>query len=341
MILSGGPQYTFNPAISLSVSCKDQAQVDLYCSHLLEGGRSVACGWLTDKFGISWQSRPRDAGNDANDQARCSDAAKRPTTATDGLRTKARNERSKILLAGGLAEVGFLHANGGADVEALKPRGRRAAGVPLIGTGVVRTSRGELPTTAVFAGAAPIEATTRSEQDAPRGHAPAFHRAAFAFAFGGARHTGDAADNIIEICHTITTTYGCGVGGTKGGIGVTTARAVSTLSLLAELPFGTFRGLDASFAVRQRNAVIRRRDRCEDDVGVRAYSREQISGRSHPRECDLERADHRAPNPKALKASSSKTTERTRHGTRTSFSEPPTSTTYPRLTRSKSNPLER
>ncbi len=56
--LNGGPQYTFSPAVSIVVPCADQAEVDYYWDSLSEGGREVACGWLTDKFGLSWQIVP-------------------------------------------------------------------------------------------------------------------------------------------------------------------------------------------------------------------------------------------------------------------------------------------
>jgi predicted 3-demethylubiquinone-9 3-methyltransferase (glyoxalase superfamily) len=56
--LNGGPQYTFNPAVSIVVPCADQAEVDYYWSSLTEGGQEVACGWLTDKYGLSWQIVP-------------------------------------------------------------------------------------------------------------------------------------------------------------------------------------------------------------------------------------------------------------------------------------------
>jgi predicted 3-demethylubiquinone-9 3-methyltransferase (glyoxalase superfamily) len=56
--LNGGPQYTFSPAVSLVVHCADQAEVDYYWTHLSEGGQEVACGWVTDKFGLSWQIVP-------------------------------------------------------------------------------------------------------------------------------------------------------------------------------------------------------------------------------------------------------------------------------------------
>lgn len=59
MALNGGPQYTFTPAISLYVDCETQEEVDTLWRRLSEGGREVQCGWLTDKFGVSWQIIPR------------------------------------------------------------------------------------------------------------------------------------------------------------------------------------------------------------------------------------------------------------------------------------------
>jgi predicted 3-demethylubiquinone-9 3-methyltransferase (glyoxalase superfamily) len=56
--LNGGPQFTFNEAISFEVSCKDQEEVDAYWSKLSEGGEEGPCGWLKDKYGLSWQIVP-------------------------------------------------------------------------------------------------------------------------------------------------------------------------------------------------------------------------------------------------------------------------------------------
>jgi predicted 3-demethylubiquinone-9 3-methyltransferase (glyoxalase superfamily) len=58
--LNGGPHDTFNDAISLSVDCADQAEVDRYWAALTaDGGKPVMCGWLKDKYGVSWQIVPR------------------------------------------------------------------------------------------------------------------------------------------------------------------------------------------------------------------------------------------------------------------------------------------
>ena len=58
--LNGGPLFTFNESISFIVSCKDQQELDYYWDRLKEGGdeRSQQCGWLKDKFGVSWQVVP-------------------------------------------------------------------------------------------------------------------------------------------------------------------------------------------------------------------------------------------------------------------------------------------
>lgn len=58
--LNGPPHDTFNDAISISVSCEDQAEVDRTWTALTaDGGKPVACGWLKDKFGVSWQIVPK------------------------------------------------------------------------------------------------------------------------------------------------------------------------------------------------------------------------------------------------------------------------------------------
>ena len=56
--LNGGPQYKFTEAISLQVDCKSQEEVDYYWDKLSEGGEIIQCGWLKDKFGLSWQIVP-------------------------------------------------------------------------------------------------------------------------------------------------------------------------------------------------------------------------------------------------------------------------------------------
>jgi predicted 3-demethylubiquinone-9 3-methyltransferase (glyoxalase superfamily) len=60
--LNGGPIYTFNEAISFQIECKDQVEVDHYWENLTSGGEPIQCGWLKDKFGVSWQVVPIQLG---------------------------------------------------------------------------------------------------------------------------------------------------------------------------------------------------------------------------------------------------------------------------------------
>ena len=56
--LNGGPQFKFTEAISFVVNCETQAELDYYWDELTAGGKEVQCGWLKDKFGLSWQVVP-------------------------------------------------------------------------------------------------------------------------------------------------------------------------------------------------------------------------------------------------------------------------------------------
>ncbi|WP_322752642.1 VOC family protein [Frankia sp. Cas3] len=60
--LNGGPEFTFSEAISLQVSCGSQGEVDEYWSRLSDGGQEGSCGWLKDRYGLSWQIVPTALG---------------------------------------------------------------------------------------------------------------------------------------------------------------------------------------------------------------------------------------------------------------------------------------
>ncbi|HVF97023.1 MAG TPA: VOC family protein, partial [Flavisolibacter sp.] len=55
---NGGPHFTFNEAVSFVINCGSQEEVDYYWEKLTEGGQPSRCGWLKDKFGLSWQVVP-------------------------------------------------------------------------------------------------------------------------------------------------------------------------------------------------------------------------------------------------------------------------------------------
>ena len=70
--LNGGPEFPFTEAISLSIDCQDQAEVDRYWDALIaDGGQPSVCGWLKDRWGVSWQVVPRQL----NEYLRSGDAA--------------------------------------------------------------------------------------------------------------------------------------------------------------------------------------------------------------------------------------------------------------------------
>ena len=67
MGLNGGPEYKFNEAVSFVVNCETQDEIDIYWNKLTEGGQEGKCGWLKDKFGVSWQIVPTILGKLMND----------------------------------------------------------------------------------------------------------------------------------------------------------------------------------------------------------------------------------------------------------------------------------
>jgi predicted 3-demethylubiquinone-9 3-methyltransferase (glyoxalase superfamily) len=65
--LNAGPDFQFTPAVSFMVLCATQAEIDEYWAKLTEGGKTMACGWLTDKFGVTWQITPERLETMVND----------------------------------------------------------------------------------------------------------------------------------------------------------------------------------------------------------------------------------------------------------------------------------
>lgn len=70
--INGGPMFSFTPATSFVISCSNQEEVDYYWERLCEGGQEGQCGWLTDKFGLSWQVVPQNIKEllDSSDRVR-------------------------------------------------------------------------------------------------------------------------------------------------------------------------------------------------------------------------------------------------------------------------------
>jgi predicted 3-demethylubiquinone-9 3-methyltransferase (glyoxalase superfamily) len=68
MALNGGPLFTFSPAISFFVNCETQDEVDDLWERLSEGGEKSRCGWLRDKYGVSWQIIPSALGKLLHDK---------------------------------------------------------------------------------------------------------------------------------------------------------------------------------------------------------------------------------------------------------------------------------
>ncbi|MFH8679289.1 VOC family protein [Streptomyces lydicus] len=85
LALNGGPQFTFNEAVSLLIECADQEEIDYYWSKLTEGGGEEGpCGWLKDKYGLSWQVAPAGMAELLNDPDR--DRAARAMKAIFGMK---------------------------------------------------------------------------------------------------------------------------------------------------------------------------------------------------------------------------------------------------------------
>jgi predicted 3-demethylubiquinone-9 3-methyltransferase (glyoxalase superfamily) len=83
--INGGPQFTFDEAVSFEITCRDQAEVDHYWDALTaDGGAESQCGWCRDRFGLSWQVVPEDMGELLGDPDR--DRAARAFRAMFGMR---------------------------------------------------------------------------------------------------------------------------------------------------------------------------------------------------------------------------------------------------------------
>lgn len=90
MALNGGPMFAFTPAISFFVKCETQAEVDYYWEKLTAGGSEEPCGWLKDKYGLSWQIIPNALGELIGD----------PDRAKAGRALQAMLQMKKIDIAG-------------------------------------------------------------------------------------------------------------------------------------------------------------------------------------------------------------------------------------------------
>ena len=87
--INGGPHFQFSEAVSFMVGCKDQDEVDYYWNRLVDGGEESHCGWLKDRFGLSWQIVPDRLFELTND----------PDPARAAAATKAMLGMRKIIIA--------------------------------------------------------------------------------------------------------------------------------------------------------------------------------------------------------------------------------------------------
>jgi predicted 3-demethylubiquinone-9 3-methyltransferase (glyoxalase superfamily) len=109
--LNGGPHFKFNPAVSFFINCKDQKEVDYYWNKLLKGGHPSQCGWLQDKYGLSWQvvpaalgeclggkdrkgRRASHAGHDGDGETECEGTERRLCRQARGAPEKSLGRRS-------------------------------------------------------------------------------------------------------------------------------------------------------------------------------------------------------------------------------------------------------
>ena len=105
MGLNGGPQFKFSEAISIVVNCESQEEIDEYWTKLTAGGRESVCGWLTDKYGLSWQVVPAELDRMMQDQDPAKTERVMAAVLTmkkldlDALRRAYRGEESEVAAA--------------------------------------------------------------------------------------------------------------------------------------------------------------------------------------------------------------------------------------------------
>ncbi len=87
--INGGPEFSFSEAVSFTIDCKDQDEVDYYWNKLVDGGEESHCGWLKDRFGLSWQIVPD----------RLTELTEDPNPARAAAATKAMLGMRKIVIA--------------------------------------------------------------------------------------------------------------------------------------------------------------------------------------------------------------------------------------------------
>ncbi|MCX6399201.1 MAG: VOC family protein [Propionibacteriales bacterium] len=87
--INGGPAFPFTEAVSFSVTCRDQSEVDYYWDSLVDGGQESVCGWLKDRYGLSWQIVP----------ARLYELVTDPDPVRAGAATKAMLGMRRIIVA--------------------------------------------------------------------------------------------------------------------------------------------------------------------------------------------------------------------------------------------------
>ncbi|PRC47230.1 hypothetical protein C6A85_86005, partial [Mycobacterium sp. ITM-2017-0098] len=87
--INGGPVFSFTEAVSFTIDCRDQAEVDYYWDRLVDGGAESQCGWLKDRYGLSWQVVPR----------RLTELTSDPDPARAAAATKAMLGMRKIVIA--------------------------------------------------------------------------------------------------------------------------------------------------------------------------------------------------------------------------------------------------